>query len=1263
MVAAEDNGAGAGEDLSDRSLTEPQQSDGKHDDSSDRRSLQTPTSTCIVASNALRTRAALSTRAVHSSDKDRETDAEDMDYVPLVAGNKFRKGSGSRSRSPTAPTFCTETPATTRQDLVREPQRVALGHVSPGSPSHSRLPNLPSRLALSDWNRERGISLRSSILTRNVQSESSGSTMELQPTAAAAVAAAQQSPAVHGSSKKSEMNTTSPIVKTGADIELFPRTTQKPHESLALPNYERWSKNKAAHSVLLSRLRAAKERIRRKILRIQEIPPSKDGRHIGVDLIRQAPLTDERTGRAYVKNTITSSRYTLYNFIPRQLFAQFSKLANFYFLCVSILQMIPGLSTTGSYTTIVPLAFFVIISMAKEGYDDLRRYRLDKAENRKAALVLCEHKVSTAEITENASSGFATYHERWDWTEKKWENIEIGDIVKLKRNESAPADIALLYTNEIAYVETMALDGETSLKSRQALPLLARSCSDIEGIASCKAHIVVEDPNIDLYSFEGKVTVGDETLPLTNNEVIYRGSILRNTSEVIGIVVYSGQECKVRMNATKIPRIKAVSTRASRGDYSSIVPANLDSFQPALQNVVNKVVVILVIFVVILAIFNTVAYQIWQETTEEKAWYLTDASVTFFPILTSFIILFNTMIPLSLYVSLEIVKLFQILLMNDVDMYDEVSNTPMEARTSTINEELGQIKYVAWKALPVDGANTCASYIFSDKTGTLTNNSMRFRKMSIAGTAWLHDPDVQEEVMTKAARSPALQKKRSKGKKPIRRDLSIPTSGEASASQWMSPNSSKTPFVYNHSMRRNISKTEVLLQYLQRRPCTQFARKVHFFLLSIALCHTCYPEKKENGEVEYQAASPDEQALVRAAQELGYVMIDRKNSAITIKTLPQGHGKKPTFETYHILDVIEFSSNRKRMSVIVRMPDHRLCVFCKGADSTLIRLLRLSGLAIAKAIEIEQQVSMRQSFEAQEALRRASEAKSRKDSMTRRSLSIHRPSMTASRLQPIRDEFGDRLRDREIDRDMYAAENSNAYYSPRPSAHFNSIPRLASLDDRPSFQGENDDELVEEALVVDDAAVLERCFRHVNDFATEGLRTLLYGFRYMDEGEYESWKKFYLDASTSLTNRQEMIEIAGAQVERDLELLGVTAIEDKLQIGVPEAIEKLRRAKIKLWMLTGDKRETAVNIGHSCRLIKDYSSITVLDHETGEVSQRIAALTVDINDGRVAHSVVVVDGHTLSQITSSEPLHKLFVSLAILVDTVICCRASPSQVR
>ena len=681
-------------------------------------------------------------------------------------------------------------------------------------------------------------------------------------------------------------------------------------------------------------------------------------------------------------------------------------------------------------------------------------------------------------------------------------------------------------------------------------------------------------------------------------------------------------------------------------------------FQPTLQSVVNKVVIILVIFVVLLAIFNTVAYQIWSANVEDDSWYLANASVAFFPILVSFIILFNTMIPLSLYVSLEIVKLFQMLLMNDIEMFDEASNTPMEARTSTINEELGQV-----------------NYIFSDKTGTLTNNSMRFRKLSVAGTAWLHDHDLQEDALGEATHQRPMQKRRSKGKKAIWRKSS------SSAQPAVSHTGPISPINRNDSMASHWKSsagrfgpqpefsTAKLLQYLQNRPHTLFARKARFFLLSMALCHTCVPEKNADEEIEYQAASPDEQALVRAAKDLGYIVVDRQNATITIKTLPAGDDAEPHYDIYQILDIIEFSSNRKRMSIVVRMPDSRICVFCKGADTILIPLLRQSELAISKATEVEQKANERQSMEAQVIIRRQSEAKSRKNSMNRRSMSIHRPSlggvarpsMTAKRLQPIRDELNSWLTERETDVDLSPIDNESVFYSPRPSVHYGTRHPQASLDGRPSLQGGDHDEIVDEALVVDENLVFERCFQHVNDFASEGLRTLLYGYRYIDENAYKDWKKIFSDASTSLVNRQEMTEKAGAMIERDLELAGATAIEDKLQDGVPESIDKLRRAKIKMWMLTGDKRETAINVGHSCRLIKDYSTITILDEDLGDVGQSIAAAILEMGRGTVAHSVVVVDGHTLSQITASLPLRKLFLTLAIQVDAVICCRASPAQ--
>ncbi|KAL9045932.1 MAG: hypothetical protein Q9214_001109, partial [Letrouitia sp. 1 TL-2023] len=772
-----------------------------------------------------------------------------------------------------------------------------------------------------------------------------------------------------------------------------------------------------------------------------------------------------------------------------------------------------------------------------------------------------------------------------------------------------------------------------------ASPALAKNFPSTNGILESKAHIVVEDPNLDLYNFEGKIQVANETLPLTNSEIIYRGSVIRNTPEVLGMVIYTGEECKIRMNATKNPRIKA----------------------PALQAVVNKVVIIIVLFVLALAIFNTVAYQIWRESTEEKSWYLVDASVSFFPILASFIIIFNTMIPLSLYVSLEIVKLFQLVLMHDIEMYDEESNTPMEARTSTINEELGQV-----------------NYIFSDKTGTLTENSMRFRKMSIAGTAWLHDVDIESEAPNEASRKASVQKRLGKGKAPMRTGTGTtsmtssksqkpdtPGLGPSKASSATRQGSAGSP--WKTPARSNISqpglRTTVLLSYIQSRPHSLFARKARFFLLSIALCHTCLPERHANGDIGYQAASPDELALVRAAQELGFVVIDRQSGTITIRTSAIHRDNEYQSDTYQILDVIEFSSARKRMSIIVRMPDRRICVFCKGADSTIIPLLRLSNLAEDQAFKVQSRVARRQSLEAQQAIiRRDSEHRARKDSMTRTSLSIHRPSLAIKRLQPIKDELDDWLKTREADVNLSPNDNDSVYYSPRPSAHSGTRYPNTSIDGRPwSHTDEDLEDLVEESLVINDAAVFERCFQHTNDFATEGLRTLLYAYKYMDEEDYNYWQKYFLEASTSLVDRQRKVEEAGAMVEKDLELVGATAIEDKLQKGIPETIDKLRRANIRLWVLTGDKRETAINVARAARVVKDYSSITILDHEVGDLSQRIAAATLEIDSGVVAHSVVVIDGQTLGVVEMDQTLKELFMDLAIQVDSVICCRASPSQ--
>lgn len=149
-----------------------------------------------------------------------------------------------------------------------------------------------------------------------------------------------------------------------------------------------------------------------------------------------------------------------------------------------------------------------------------------------------------------------------------------------------------------------------------------------------------------------------------------------------------------------------------------------------------------------------------------------------------------------------------------------------------------------------------------------------------------------------------------------------------------------------------VTKTAELLRRVRNKPHTSFAGQVRFFLLAIALCHTCHPEKGADGKTTFQAASPDEVALLRAAQDLGYEVLDWQSDSITISICLERPDSSPVQETYEILDVLEFSSARRRMSVVVRMPDQRICVFGKGADTVIQQRVRLSGPTNEVGVEL-----------------------------------------------------------------------------------------------------------------------------------------------------------------------------------------------------------------------------------------------------------------------------------------------------------------------
>lgn len=952
------------------------------------------------------------------------------------------------------------------------------------------------------------------------------------------------------------------------------------------------------------------------LFRQKPLPPSKDGRHVPLHPSRKEPLVDERRGYAYISNSIRSSRYTIYNFIPKQFWFQATRLSNFYFICVGVPQTIPGLSTTGNFTTILPLMFFMLLTIVKEGYDDWRRHRLDKVENRSLATVVRRRDEDVARETrasvawkgisgslpvpwkkknddiDQTKEGDILEEDSEDdtlcWRKTQWQHIRVGNVLRLTRDDPVPADIVLLHASGedgMAYIDTMALDGETSLKSRQA-PAATRCCANIAGIKAIDAEAVIEDPNRDLHNFDGRLTVNGQIRPLTLADVILRGSVLRNTALAIGLVVNTGEECKIRMNANHHPKAK----------------------KPRLERYANQVVLTLIVYVILLSVGCAMGYLMWQNETENKSWYISSAPVSFAEIIVGYLIMFNNVIPLAMYVSLEIVKLGQqLLIASDAEMYDEETDTPMRVNTNTILENLGQV-----------------GYLLSDKTGTLTENVMKFRKLSIAGTIWTHGGMLSDAPRASVSIVPRMGKAPGGAEPSIEvRELAGPEDMDKHLKPPVARRSSSQPRRAS-SEQAAINNTAQLIEYIKTNPSTPFARKARDYILGMALCHTCLPETAADGSIDFQASSPDELALARAARDLGHTVVSRSTHSITLLCTDAGGQERK--EVYEILDIVEFSSKRKRMSIVLRCPDGKIWLLCKGADSVLIPRLKQHELANRKSKEV------RRSVETERELQRRSLQTERKSGVG------ERPSMAIERVRKSMD-----LRP-SIDRGRIEYQH--------PS--FDRL-RVPSFDRKPGDRAPLDT-----PPIYDDAEIFTRCFKHLDEFATDGLRTLLFAHKVISEADYSAWKRLYLDATTSLANRQERVEAAGDIIEQDLDLLGASAIEDKLQKGVPETIDKLRRANIRIWMLTGDKRETAINIAHSARICRPESYVFVFDSSKGDLAGQLQSAFDEVLTGSV-HSVAVIDGTTLSVVDEDAALHQLFYSLIFQLDSVICCRASPAQ--
>lgn len=360
----------------------------------------------------------------------------------------------------------------------------------------------------------------------------------------------------------------------------------------------------------------------------------------------------------------------------------------------------------------------------------------------------------------------------------------------------------------------------------------------------------------------------------------------------------------------------------------------------------------------------------------------------FIQLFGSWVLMLTNFVPISLIVTLELVKFWQGMFMSfDFLMFDQEQDSAMRCQSSNLNEQLGQVEY-----------------IFSDKTGTLTCNIMEFRKFTAGFGIYGRDQDGGP--------------------------------GQESNVNFCDPHMHQVLADAGHPNHAALKKV----------------------ILHLALCHKIIIDAKKG---TYNAASPDELALVNAAKQFGYEFlgIDRRGYML-IKEKSTGRQLE-----YQLLNVLEFSSARKRMSVIVREPADvggRVLLICKGADSIIYERL------------------------------------------------------------------------------------------------------TARSKQSPEFQETQ---------------------KAVDKYATEGLRTLFMAEKYISEEDYQAWNKKAADAALLLQGRDEQIEIVNEEIEKELELTGSTAIEDKLQDCVADTIRFVKDAGIKVWVLTGDKVETAINIGLSAGLL------------------------------------------------------------------------------
>ncbi|XP_030203043.1 putative phospholipid-transporting ATPase IIB isoform X2 [Gadus morhua] len=733
----------------------------------------------------------------------------------------------------------------------------------------------------------------------------------------------------------------------------------------------------------------------------------------------------EKCEEKHPRNAIKNQKYNFITFVPGVLYQQFKFFLNLYFLVVALSQFVPSMSIGYLYTYWAPLVFVLSVTMVREAVDEVRRFQRDKEMNGQ----LYEKLTVRGKVQVKSS------------------DIQVGDMIIVEKNQRIPADMIFLRTSEkngSCFIRTDQLDGETDWKLKIAVVCTQRLAA-VGDLFSIRAFVHAQKPQLDIHSFEGNFTREDSDPQIhesLNIENTLWASTVVASGTVIGLVIYTGKETRSVLNTS------------SAKNKVGLLDLEL-----------NRLTKALFLAQVVLA-FVMVALQGFV-----GQWFRN---------LCRFIVLFSSIIPISLRVNLDMGKTaYAWMIMKDENIPGTV------VRTSTIPEELGRLVY-----------------LLTDKTGTLTQNEMIFKRLHLGTVSY--GTDTMDEIQSHIIQSYAQV-------------VPQPANGVAGGA---TPSRKPTAAAAAPKVRKSV------------------VSRIHEAVKAIALCHNVTPVYEagagDGGETEaaeaeqdfndhsrtYQASSPDEVALVRWTDSVGLTLVNRDLASLQLRT-PSGQTL-----TFHILQIFPFTSESKRMGIIVREEaTGDITFYMKGADVAMATIVQYNDW----------------------------------------------------------------------------------------------------LD--------------------------EEC----GNMAREGLRTLVVAKKSLSEEQYQDFESRYSQAKLSVHDRSLKVAAVVESLERELELLCLTGVEDQLQADVRPTLELLRNAGIKIWMLTGDKLETATCIAKSSHLVSRSQDI----HVFKPVSSRGEA-HLELNAFRRKHDcVLVISGDSL-EVCLRYYEHE-FVELACQCPAVVCCRCSPTQ--